>query len=212
MHYHLQNLHLKTRIRDIIEPLTVIEEQIKKQTTSAQQQSQLKNKHLKNPCRLHGGNHEWNDCRQNPKNAKSDGKDNKTGNSHSKNESNGRSREHRRTEQNNRSTRRNRSSSSSRGRDSDTDYEINRISEQKEKEGTPSSEILIALPKAKNSKKYTTYLGLIDSGSSGSLLSSSIIENTDFNVEKQKKPTKWDTATGVLLTTGKATIEALNLP
>ncbi len=31
-------------------------------------------------------------------------------------------------------------------------------------------------------------------------------------MEKQKKPTKWDTATGVLLTKGKATIEALSLP
>ena len=30
MHYYLQNLHLKTRIRDIIEPLTVIKEQVKK--------------------------------------------------------------------------------------------------------------------------------------------------------------------------------------
>jgi hypothetical protein len=30
MHYHLQNLHLKTHIRDIIKPLTVIKEQVKK--------------------------------------------------------------------------------------------------------------------------------------------------------------------------------------
>jgi len=61
-------------------------------------------------------------------------------------------------------------------------------------------------------QKNITYLGLIDSGSSGSLLSSSIIKNTKFNVERQKKPTKWDTATGVLLTKGKAVIEALSLP
>jgi hypothetical protein len=87
-----------------------------------------------------------------------------------------------------------------------------RVHTKENEEHTQSSEILIALPNAKNSKKYTTYLGLIDSGSSGSLLSSSLIENTNFNVEKQKKPTKWDTATGVLLTKGRATIEALSLP
>ena len=31
-------------------------------------------KQLKNPCRLHNGNHEWDDCRQNPKNQKNDEK------------------------------------------------------------------------------------------------------------------------------------------
>ncbi len=87
-----------------------------------------------------------------------------------------------------------------------------RVHTKENEEHTQSSEILIALPNAENSKKYTTYLGLINSGSSGSLLSSSLIENTNFNVEKQKKPTKWDTATGVLLTKGRATIEALSLP
>jgi hypothetical protein len=44
------------------------------------------------------------------------------------------------------------------------------------------------------------------------LLNSGIIEGTTFNVEKQKKPTKWDTATGVLLTKGKAFIETFSLP
>jgi len=94
-------------------------------------------------------------------------------------------------------------------------YKYNCINEKKSErentEQTPSSEILVNLPNTKNSKKYTTYIGLVDSGSSGSLLNSSIIEN-DFSVEKQKNPTKWDTATGVLLTKGKVFIEALSLP
>jgi hypothetical protein len=35
----------------------------------------------------------------------------------------------------------------------------------------PSSEILVAMPEKKGSKKFKTYLGLVDSGSSGSLVS-----------------------------------------
>jgi hypothetical protein len=219
MHYHLQNLHLKTRIRDIIEPLTVIEEQVKKQASLAQQQSQTNNRNLKNPCKLHNGSHEWDDCCKNPKNAKNNEKDTKTSNGHGKTEHNGRSREQRPTERNSRRSRtpaRSRSSSHARYSSDSEGYEHNCIAEKastkENEECTQSSEILIALPNAENSKKYTTYLGLINSGSSGSLLSSSLIENTNFNVEKQKKPTKWDTATGVLLTKGRATIEALSLP
>ncbi len=98
MHYHLQNLHLETCIQDIIEPLTTIEEQVKKQASLTQQQSQQKNKNLKNPCKLHNGTYEWDDCCKNPKNAKSNGKDYKTSNGQGKNEHNGHSREQRHTE------------------------------------------------------------------------------------------------------------------
>ena len=194
----------------------MIKEQVK--THPKPTNSDNKNKHLKNPCRLHGG-HEWDDCLQNPKNARSDGKERT--NERQPNAQNNRNRENRRTEANGRTeanrrqTTRNRSNSRSRESDNES-YEYNCIaekkSEQEKKEGTPSSEVLIALPNDKGSKKYITYLGLIDSGSSGLLLSSSIIKNTNFKVEKQKKPTKWDTATGVLLTKGKAVIEALSLP
>jgi len=167
---------------------------------------------------LHNGTHEWDDCRKNPKNAKNNEKDTKTSNGQGKTEHNSHSREQRHTERSSRWSRtpaRSRSSSRARYSSDREGYEYNCIakkaSTKENEERTPSSEILIALPNAKNSKKYTTYLGLIDSGSSGLLLSSSIIENTNFNVEKQKKPTQWDTATGVLLTKGKATIEALSL-
>jgi hypothetical protein len=60
--FRLANLHLKTRIKEIIEPLTVIEEQVK----STNQGQNPSKKNLKNPCRIHNGGHEWDDCRQDP--------------------------------------------------------------------------------------------------------------------------------------------------
>jgi hypothetical protein len=76
----------------------------------------------------------------------------------------------------------------------------------------PSSEILIAIPESKGSKKYKTYLGLIDSGSSGSLVNKEIVEFTNFSMQLQKKPIKWDTATGTFQTDGTVTIEKYHLP
>jgi hypothetical protein len=151
--FRLANLHLKTRIKEIIEPLTVMEEQVKP-TNQGQNPSK---KNLKNPCRIHNGGHERDDCRQNPKNNKSDGKD-KTNNDHNRNEhnNNNRSREQRRTEgTSTRNTPRSRSNSQT--RDSDSDYKYHAITNQKEKgkinEHMPSSEILVALPDATNPKK-----------------------------------------------------------
>jgi hypothetical protein len=69
--FRLANLHLKTRIRDIIKPLTVIYEQVKIHPQNSTQQTK---KNLKNTCKLHNGHHEWDDCHQNPKNSKTDGK------------------------------------------------------------------------------------------------------------------------------------------
>lgn len=158
MHYHLQNLHLKTCIQDIIEPLTVIEEQVKKQASFAQQQSQQKNKNFKNPCKLHHHTHEWDDCHQNPKNAER--KDNKTGNGQGKTEHNGHSREQRRTERSSCPSwapARSRSSIQARHSSDSERFECNCIhekkSEQEKKEQTPSSEILVPLPNTKNSKE-----------------------------------------------------------
>jgi hypothetical protein len=41
--------------------------------------------------------------------------------------------------------------------------------EKTEEKSVPSSEILVPIPEMKGSKKFKTYLGLVDSGSSGSL-------------------------------------------
>jgi hypothetical protein len=76
----------------------------------------------------------------------------------------------------------------------------------------PSSEILVAMPEKKGSKKYKTYLSLVDSGSSGSLVSKELVECADFNMKLNKKSTKRDTATGVLQTNGTVQIENYILP
>jgi hypothetical protein len=41
---------------------------------------------------------------------------------------------------------------------------------------TPSSEILVAFPERKGSKKYITYLGLVEASSSGSLANMELIK------------------------------------
>jgi hypothetical protein len=43
-----------------------MEETIKLEKKQSNQQNV--NKHIKNPCKLHNGTHDWADCRQNPKN------------------------------------------------------------------------------------------------------------------------------------------------
>jgi hypothetical protein len=68
------------------------------------------------------------------------------------------------------------------------------------------------MPDKKGSKKYTTYLRLVDSGSSGSLENKAIVESAGFDIKLQKKPTKWDTATGIFQTDGSVTIERYCLP
>jgi hypothetical protein len=42
--------------------------------------------------------------------------------------------------------------------------------------GTPSAEIIITIPKDKSSKQYKTYLGLVDTGTSSSLINKEIVE------------------------------------
>lgn len=66
--FKMFKLPLKTSIKEIISGLTVIEEQIKPQPKTSQKNTN--GKHLKIPCRLHHGNHEWEDCRKNPKKSK----------------------------------------------------------------------------------------------------------------------------------------------
>jgi len=66
--FKMFKLHLKTSIKEIISKLTVIKEQIKPHPKTSQNNSN--GKHLKNPCRIHNGGHEWEDCRKNPKNQK----------------------------------------------------------------------------------------------------------------------------------------------
>jgi hypothetical protein len=148
--YRLAKLHLKARIDDIISDLTLIEENIK--THPKSNQDKTNKKQLKNPCRLHNGNHEWDECRQNPKNQKEDGK-NKNDNNRSRggNGNNGRTREEKRRTERDGRTPQNRSRSNS-SRSSTEEEEIHVINNRREKEKevdnklVPSSEILVAMP------------------------------------------------------------------
>jgi hypothetical protein len=84
--FKLAELHLKTHIRDIISDLTVIQEQIKTHHKTHHDQNNQSKKQLKNPYRVHNGGHEWEDCRQNPKNIKSDGKNQNNDNNRTRRE------------------------------------------------------------------------------------------------------------------------------
>jgi hypothetical protein len=54
--FKMFKLHMKTKNKDIISELTVIEEQIK--THLKNNQDNPNKKQLKNPCRVHNGSHE----------------------------------------------------------------------------------------------------------------------------------------------------------
>jgi hypothetical protein len=78
--------------------------------------------------------------------------------------------------------------------------EYHQITDNSTTSNVPSSKILLAIPESKGSKKYKTYLGLVDSGSSGSLVNEKLVEFANFSMQLQKKPIKWDTATGTFQT------------
>jgi hypothetical protein len=163
-------LHLKTKIKDILSELTIIEEQVKIHPKNNENPNK---KQLKNPCRLHD-THEWDECRKNPKNNKNNNDKDKT--DRTKSDANNRTREHRRTEESRSTSSTHRSHSSRRSTESDTTDEYHCLDNKENLPSTPSSEILIAIPDIATSRKYTTYLGLIDSGSSGSLISKNIVK------------------------------------
>jgi len=190
--------------------LTVIEENIKTHPKPNPEKPNKKN--LKNPRRLHNGGHEWDDCRQNPKNQKSVDKKN-TENNHSRGgngNSNCQCQEHRCTERDRQSSReRSHHCSRSSSSHSSSSHEYNAIQKNQEKEEktqVPSSEILFAMPAKKGSKKYTTYLELINLGDSGSLVNKELVELADFDIKLQ------NTATGVFQTDGSVIIENYCLP
>lgn len=71
--YELAKLHLKTEIKDIITDLTIIEARVKV-SSKKKEHTHQNEMQFKNPCQIHNGGHEWEDCRQNPKNQQDDGK------------------------------------------------------------------------------------------------------------------------------------------
>ncbi len=144
--FKMFKLHLKTKIKDIISELTVIEEQVKAHPKNSQDNPSKK--HLKNFCRVHNGGHEWDDCRQNPKNQKTDDKNQNNGQGRGGNGyNNGQTDEEQQCTENNQPTSRDRSRSNSRSSgDEDELYVIHNCKkEETGKEKTvPSAKILVA--------------------------------------------------------------------
>jgi hypothetical protein len=187
-------LHLKEDVRDMVDDLLIIEDQYKK-TESKQNKYQHNGKQLKNPCRVHNGTHEWDECRKNPKNQRNS-KDDKD-------------KEQRNTEDRD-ACQQCRARAADAAGDSD-EYESNCLTTHNDKK-TPSSEILVAIPRKKGSKKYKTYLGFIDTRSSSSLLNKTIVENTSFLIKLTTKKILWDTQAGSLKTKSTVMLENYFLP
>ena len=90
--------------------------------------------------------------------------------------------------------------------------ELNNIKEDKRnKVKVISSEIIVAIPDKPGSKKFKTYLGLLDSGTSPCLMDKHIasIHGLDANATQSKE--KRMTQYGVFKTTAKVTLEKLKL-
>ena len=100
--FELSKLHLQTEISEIMTDLTIIKARVKVQPKQSDETHQ-NNKNLRNPCCLHHGSHEWDECHQNPKKQKTDDR-NATNNNNRNNrrpDGNNQGREeHRRTETN----------------------------------------------------------------------------------------------------------------
>jgi hypothetical protein len=205
--FHLMELHLKETVESILDKLLIMEDQYREK--KPQNQKHAQGKHLKNPFRVHNGTQEWDDCWQNPKNQRNNKDDKDSSNRDSKGEQssgmNGQSREEQRNTEDRDACQQRRVTE-----DSD-DYESNCLITVNDKQ-TPSSEILVAIPRDKGSKKYKTFLGLTDTGSSSSLLNKNIVEFTSFAIESSTKKILWDTQAGSFKTNSSAMLENYFLP
>jgi hypothetical protein len=74
-----------------------------------------------------------------------------------------------------------------------------------------SAEVLVAIPMDKGSKKYVTYLGLLDTGCSSTLIDKDIINET-FDINSSVPKTKWTTQAGTFETKGTVHVENYIFP
>jgi hypothetical protein len=224
MHFKMAELHKKTRIIDILTKLLIIEEQT---TIKSRDTHNHEDKMLKNPCRIHGS-HEWEDCQANPKNQKHKEEEPKQKEPFRKPTSGANGRNHERKEtrnmeltddvQNEQCSKQHFTHHQTRNCSDSSDYEeynfltaanSNKI---KSKDGATGAEILITIPNDLGLKKYTPYVGLVDSGASSSLLNQALIEQTRFEKTSQVNTTTRETHTGQFETTGKVTLANYCLP
>jgi hypothetical protein len=66
--FKILQLDREMKIKNIMQKLLIMEETVKVEKKNTHRQGQENNKHLKNPCRVHNGGHEWDDCRETPQN------------------------------------------------------------------------------------------------------------------------------------------------
>ncbi len=65
----------------------------------------------------------------------------------------------------------------------EADYESNSITNTNQDAAIPSAEISITVPRDKGPKQYRTYLGLVDTGTSSSLINKDIVEFSSFTMK-----------------------------
>ena len=76
---------------------------------------------------------------------------------------------------------------------------------------TLSAELLVSIPVGEGGKKFQTYLGLIDSGASGSLANSDLVTPRS-KTKTNTKSTTWQTKTGTFTTNKSVVLENMRLP
>ena len=216
-HFKLQGLHKASNINDIMTKLQIIESEIpcttgpKKTDTDPQTTPKTDGKgdgkgKSDNMCKLPGHKgHTWVDCYNNKNGSNFKGtaltlKDFDKDGKLIKKDGDGK-KEHHMIEE----------TICSLCYDYDTDEEFNNLESPSPtpEQPTKSSELLISLPTHAGSKKYKTYLCLIDSGTSSSLISKDII--ADFPLATNAA-TEWKTQAGVFKTNGLVRIAKLCLP
>ena len=77
--------------------------------------------------------------------------------------------------------------------------------------GTLSAEIIVVVPNEDGGNKYTTYLGLLDSGASGSLANKKIT-NANSTSKGKTSETTWQTKAGTFTTSEEVQVKKIVLP
>ena len=89
--------------------------------------------------------------------------------------------------------------------------ELNNIKEDKRnKVKVISSEIIVAIPDKPGSKKFKTYLGLLDSGTSPCLMDKHIASIHGLSANATPSKEQWLTQCGEFKTNSKVTLEKIN--
>ena len=91
--------------------------------------------------------------------------------------------------------------------------ELNNIEEEKgNKVKVLSSEVLVAIPDKPGSKKFKTYLGSLDNGTSSCFIDKHIASIHGLNTNATPSKEKWLTQCGKFKTNSKVTLEKMKLP